>query len=114
MADNTSNSKPKTRAVNVGAQRVASLYAKAFLGAAEKSGKTAEAVEELSSVSALLEQCPQLEAVLASALVAAEEKLQLLDRILGSKLSPLVLDFLKVVGRRDRLDLVRTIADEVT
>jgi len=112
MADNPPNSKPKRRAVNVGAQQVAVIYAKALLGAAGTAGKTAEAVEELGAVSAVLDQFPQLEAVFASALIAPEEKSRLLDRLFGSKLSPLVLDALKVIGRHGRLDIVRAVEEQ--
>ena len=37
--------KPKSAVINVGAQKVASMYAQAFLGAAQATGKSAELVE---------------------------------------------------------------------
>lgn len=110
-----SAAKPKSRAVNVGAQQVAAIYAKSFLGAAEKSGKTDGLVEELDTfVTQGLDASPQLEEVLGSALVSFEEKAQLLDRVFGKHLSPLLLDFLKIVAKRGRLDIVRTIQQEVS
>ena len=102
-----------SKAVNVGAQRVGSIYAKAFIGAAEKAGQTDALVEEFDSVAAALDQFPKLETVLGSALIPHEEKTQMLDRIFGSRLSPLVLDFLKVLSAHRRLDIVQAVRQEV-
>jgi F-type H+-transporting ATPase subunit delta len=113
MADIAPTAPKKSQAVNVGAQKVAAIYAKAFLGASEQAGKTEAMVEELTAVSSVLEQFPRLEAVFASALVSAEEKSQMLDRLFGSKLSTMALDFLKVVARHGRLEIVRAIQQEV-
>ena len=100
-------------AINVGAQRVAAIYAKAFLGAAEKAGTSDRLVEELTAVADLLAGQPKLAAVFGSALVTHDEKSQILDHVFGSRVSPLLLDFLKVVSRHGRLDVVQTIAAEV-
>jgi F-type H+-transporting ATPase subunit delta len=112
MIDAASSPK-KSTAVNVGAQRVAAVYAKALLGATEKAGTTDAAVGELDSVAAALERFPKLEAVFASALIPPEEKLLLLDRLFGASLPPLVLNFLKVLARHGRLEIVRPIRAEV-
>ncbi len=103
----------KSEAVNVGAQRVAAIYAKAFVDAAEKAAKSDALVEELAAVADLLAGQPQLAAVLGSALVSHDEKSQILDRVFGSRVAPMLLDFLKVVSRHGRLDIVQTIAVEV-
>ncbi len=112
MADSTQHDKTSSDAINVAAQQVAAVYAKAFLGAAEKSGKTDEAVAELASVAEAVAQFPKLEAVLASALIDHDEKCKLLDRVFGPKVSPLVLDALKVLSRHDRLDILRAVSDQ--
>src|SRR3970040_1913058 len=106
MADTSPSTRRKSRAVNVGAQKVAVVYAKAFLGAAEAAGTTDDLVEELGAVAAVLDEFPKLEALFASALVSAEEKSQLLERLFGSKVPGLLLDFLKVIARHGRLDIV--------
>jgi F-type H+-transporting ATPase subunit delta len=103
----------KSKAVNVAAQRIAAVYAKALVGAAEKAGTLDAAVDELNSVSAALVQFPELEAVLGSTLIAHEDKVQTLDRIFKSKVSPLVLDFLKVLSKHSRLDITRAVGLEV-
>ena len=93
---------------------MAKIYAQAFLGAAEKSGQTDALVVELSSlVRDVLSHSGEFEAVLASALVSADEKSALLDRVFASRVSPLLLDFLKVISRHGRLDVLRAIDREV-
>lgn len=111
----TTKSANKSQAVNVGAQQVAAIYAKAFLAVAEKAGQTDGLVEELKEfVETVLDAFPDLEAVFGSALVSAEDKSALLDRVFGSKLSPLLLNFLKVVGQHGRLEVIRAIQLELT
>jgi F-type H+-transporting ATPase subunit delta len=114
MIDSPDSKKPKSRQVNVGALQVATIYAKAFLGAAEQAGKTDAAVQEFTAlVDSVLDVFPKLEAVLASALVSHDDKAKLIDRVFGSRLSPLVVDFLKVISRHGRLDVIRAIHHQV-
>jgi F-type H+-transporting ATPase subunit delta len=61
----------------------------------------------------VLESAPRLEELFASALVSQEDKERTIDRVFGSQAAPLVLNFLKVLARHNRLDLVRTIARQV-
>ena len=105
--------KKKLNVSDVGAQQVAAVYAKAFVGAAESAGQTEAAVEELASVAAALAEYPKLEALLASALVDHDEKCEVLKRVFGPKVSPLVLNFLFVVSRHGRLDVLRTMDEQV-
>ena len=106
--------KPST-AVNVGAQKVAAIYAKAFLAAAEKTDGANELVEELNYfVHAAIDAHPKFEAVFASGLISPDEKSQVLDRVFGTRLAPMLLDFLKVIAQHGRLDIVREIARETS
>ena len=101
-------------APEVGMERIATVYAEAFLGAAAKEGPIPERIDELDSLVAdVLDRFPALETVLASALVSHEEKVGLVDRLLGSRASPHLLRFLKVVSRHGRLDCLRAIQREV-
>ena len=102
-----------SKAVNVGAQRVAAIYANALVGAAEKNGTLDTVVAELESVAAALAAYPEFESVLGSALVTHEEKVQILERTFGKKLSPLLLDFLKVLSQRGRLEVIRAVYVQV-
>src|SRR5262249_25159683 len=71
-------------------------------------------VEEFDTlVTQALDPNPELETVLGSALVDPHDKEKLLDRVFGSKLSPQLIDFLKVVSRHGRLDILRSIHDEL-
>jgi F-type H+-transporting ATPase subunit delta len=98
---------------NVGGQNVAAVYAKALTGATEEAGVTDMVVDELDSlITDVLVQLPRLDAVLRSALIAAEDKIQLLEKAIGGKASPLLMNFLRVLARHGRLDLLRSIRSE--
>jgi F-type H+-transporting ATPase subunit delta len=104
----------KRRSFEAGAQQVATVYARALLNTAEKAGKTDEIVAELDSlVVDLLDKLPQLEAVLNSMVVEPDQKIQLLDRLLGGKANPLLLNFLKTLARHDRLDVLRPVHQSI-
>jgi F-type H+-transporting ATPase subunit delta len=95
---------------DVGAEQVAGVYAGALIGAAEKAGQTEAVLAEFDAlVEQLFGQFPRLEDILASALVSHQEKVQILDNVLAGKVSPQFLDFLKVVSRHGRLDILRAI-----
>ena len=99
---------------DVGIEQIADVYAQAFLGAAEAAGQTESLVEELDSLAAdVLEPFPAFAAVLASAQVSHEEKVGILDRVLGGQASPLLLNFLKVLSRHGRLDSLAAIGRHV-
>jgi len=98
------------RDADVGVEHIADVYAKALWGAAEKAGQVAPALEDFDAVvQELLDAFPQMEAVLGSALVSPDEKDGILDRLLAGRVSPLLLNFLKVVARHGRLDCLRAI-----
>lgn len=94
----------------VGAARLASVYAEAVLGAAQSAGQAEALLDEFDAlVSGVLDRFPALEQVLGSALVSHEEKSGILDRVLGGRSSPLLLNSLKVMSRHGRLDCVRAV-----
>lgn len=98
---------------NVGSQNVAAVYAKAYLGATEAAGSTDAALAELESlVSDVLDKLPRLDAILSSGLVSAEQKIELIDKSVGTKASPLLRNFLKVLARHGRLDVLRGVHNE--
>lgn len=95
---------------DVGREQIAEVYAKALLDASEQAGQTAAVMDELDGlVGELLARYPKLESVLGSMLVSHEEKQGLLDRVFAGRLSPLLLNFLKVLSRHSRLDCLRAI-----
>jgi F-type H+-transporting ATPase subunit delta len=103
---------PKHETVmDVTVEQLARVYANAFLGAISKLPNVDDLVEELNSlVSDVIDRYPQLEQTLESSLVSPEQKEQILDRAFKNAASPQLLNFLKVVARHGRLELLRTIA----
>lgn len=96
--------------VNIDKQRLGAVYAKALLGATEPRQASETVVSELDSlVDDVLQQFPEFEIALASPRVLPNEKIQLIDRVLGGRASDTLLDFLKVVARHGRLDCIRHI-----
>jgi len=113
MIDTAKPGPKRETAIDVGAQQVGGIYAKAFLAAAEKSGQTAALVDEFNSLADAIEQFPELAAVLASAIIKHEEKSAIVDRVFGKSASPMLTDFLKVIANHGRLDLLGAIRREV-
>lgn len=101
-----SNSKANQSArVDPASQQVATIYAKALLAAT--GAQTGDALDELSAIQRdVFEAYPKLSDVLASAFIEVDEKLGILDRTFGGRVSPLVMNFLKVLAKHDRLSVL--------
>ena len=92
---------------NVDVEKIAEVYAKAYLDAvASQDGSIDDAVAEFASFADVLKSLPEFEAILASAMVATDEKIALLDKAIASSASPLFWNFLQIVAKRNRLDLL--------
>jgi F-type H+-transporting ATPase subunit delta len=97
--------------MDVTEERVARVYAQAFMGVVAKLPNGDALVDELMSfVADVLDRFPKFEQTLESSLVSPEQKEQLLDNVLGNVASKEVLHFLKVMSRHGRLSLVRLTA----
>src|SRR4051812_37740983 len=97
--------------MDVTVEQLARVYAKAFMGVAARTSSAEALVEELKSIVAdVLDRFPKLEEVLKSSLVSPEEKEALLNRVFGNAASIQVTNFLKVVARHGRLELLRSIS----
>ncbi len=91
-------------------QHLGDVYAKALLGASENAGNTDQVLEEFDSfVDEVLDKLPRLDATLASPRTPLEAKLAMLDKAIGGKVSVTLLNFLKVVCKHRRFDVVRAI-----
>jgi F-type H+-transporting ATPase subunit delta len=105
------------KTLDVGALRVGTLYARALLSAAATAGQTDTVLAQLDSlVDDVLKRWPDFQQVLASVMVGPEDKVAMLDRVFGGKVSPLTLNFLKVLashGRLGNLREIRTAAHEL-
>jgi F-type H+-transporting ATPase subunit delta len=104
--------KPKHDTVmDVTEERIARVYAQAFLGVAVKAANTSGLIEEVSSVVAdVIDRFPRLEETLRTELISHEHKQAIFDRVLGKLASKEVLSFLKVLAVHNRLVLLRPIA----
>ncbi len=92
-------------------QAVARTYADALLDAAGTG--TDDVLEELGSfVDDVLAKLPELREVFFARVIGREEKIRLIDRVFGPRTSPLVANFLRVLVRHDRLELVPLIVRE--
>src|SRR5579885_502671 len=99
--------------MDVGAQRVARVYAEALLGAAGQRGQAQEVLEELDSlVEDVFAADPSLEAFLAGGAVSRKRKADLIRRVFGGRASELFLNFLLVLNDHDRLGLLRDVLRE--
>jgi len=100
--------------MDVTAEQISRVYAKAFMEVAAKSPHAATLVEEVTSLATdVLDQFPQFDQTLRSARVSHDQKAQLLDRVLGNRASAEVLNFLKVLSKHGRLDLLRPVARQL-
>lgn len=89
-------------------QQVGRLYGQAILGAA--GARADEIVEQLKAVvEEGLTAHPTLEAALASPRISQEQKEGMIDRIFQGRVDPIVLNFMKVLCRRDRISSLRSI-----
>jgi F-type H+-transporting ATPase subunit delta len=92
---------------DVDAEKIAEVYAKAYLDAVtSQGGSIDDAVDEFASLVHVLKSQPKLDAILASAMVATDEKIALLQKAIASSASPLFWNFLQIVAKRNRLDLL--------
>src|SRR5579859_2964655 len=86
-------------------QAVARTYADALLDAAGTG--TDSVLEELGSfVDDVLAKLPTLREVFFSRVISRDEKIRLIDRAIAPRTSPLVANFLRVLVRHDRIELV--------
>lgn len=98
-------------AIDPAEQRVGALYAKAILAAAEKAGETDRVVEDFEAfVAEVVEPNPKFAAVLASALVSADAKLKMIDRVVATRVSKITQRSLAVLAKHGRLDALRAVA----
>jgi F-type H+-transporting ATPase subunit delta len=100
---------------DVAVEKIAEVYAEAFLNAIDSRGESAdEKIGEFSSFVAVLRELPKFDDVISSAMVSTEEKLALIDKAVGHQASPTFKNFLGVVAKRGRLDILRAIHFEAT
>lgn len=111
MAEFIHTDRVRDTVFDVDAERLAVVYASAGLDAAGGIGEQEQVVNELEAiVGEVLSLDSRLQQILASVLIAAEEKMSMLDRLFGGKVSTTTLNLLKVMARHKRLNLLRDVA----
>ncbi len=105
--------KLKTRVTHVledpGSEAIAKVYAQSFLDAAATSGDKDPLTEFTSFIDDVLEPNSEFEHLLTASTLTAAQRISLIDRIVASRSSELFTNFLRVLARHDRLDLLRSI-----
>ncbi len=99
--------------LDVTGEQIARTYAEALLGAA--AGSERETVGELQAiVTEVLNPHPEFIEPLRSAFLSHEERVALIDRVFGGRVSDIVLNFLKVLSNHNRLGILRSVAVQAT
>jgi len=108
--------------LDIGAARIARVYAQAIVEAADSKHCRDELLAELDSLVAdVLPRVPRARAVLESPQVPAEQKVALLGRLAAGRMLPTTMHALQVLARHGRLGILaevaaaaRQVADELT
>lgn len=104
MADPSSNA-PHEPVLDVTAEQIARTYAEGFLGAAGDG--SASAVEDLEAVQAeVIGAFPLFAQALRSAFLDHDARVAMIDRVLGGRVAPSVVNLLKVLSGHGRMELV--------
>ncbi len=83
-------------------QAVARRYARALFDLAQEKGVTEQVDNELQLVVKMIESDGYLRAIMNDVLISPDKKHNLIEKLFGGKVSPLVLNFLYVVVRKRR------------
>ena len=107
------NHRPAQPTIDIGQQQIGKVYAQAMLAAAGSTDAADHLLDELGQlVNELFAKAPGLEQMLGSPRISVDEKIGLLDKILGDRASSGLLKFLKVTCTHGRLDCLRAIYAE--
>ena len=85
-------------------QHIGDTYAKALLAVGKESGKMDQLVSELDSFVDAVEKLPKFKAALESPRISVADKESMIDKAVGKSASKDLLNFLKVLGRKNRFD----------
>ncbi|MBY0525997.1 MAG: ATP synthase F1 subunit delta [Gemmataceae bacterium] len=95
---------------DVGAQRIARVYAESLYSVASKQGQAAEVLEEVDSlIRDVFRGRPQLELLITGSAIGRTAKEDVIKSAFAGRASDTFLHFLYVLNHHDRLDLLRTI-----
>jgi F-type H+-transporting ATPase subunit delta len=93
--------------LNIGAERVAKVYAQAIVEAADRQQCRREVLDELGGIADdVLKKVPKARDVFASPKVTPEDKSALIDRMAKGRVLPTTLHALHVLARHERLGIL--------
>jgi F-type H+-transporting ATPase subunit delta len=103
-------STPTDYRADVGAERLARVYAESLFAAAEDAGDISIVIEEFDSlIDEVFSKDAHLQALFAGAAVGRTARRAVLDKVFATRASSLFYKFLMVLNEHERLDLLRAI-----
>ena len=90
---------------------IARIYATAMLNLSKSSGQADGLRQELADVAGLLVGQPEFEVFLSNPTVGAEARQRMIEKVFRGRFGDVLVDSLQVLNRKDRLGLIRSIAD---
>jgi F-type H+-transporting ATPase subunit delta len=100
--------------MDITGEQVARVYAQAFLGVVMKAPNPAELIAELQSLmDEVFDKFPKFAPILTSSFISHEQREQMIERVLGTRASVMIVNFLKVLSAHDRINCLRPIVREV-
>lgn len=115
MATEVSQSRGHETVLDVGAEQVARVYAKGILEAARQAESAGgppagQSVEDLEAVvGEILDKHPDFAEATRSAFLSHEDRVGLIDRVLGGRVTPVAINTLKVLSSHQRLEILREV-----
>jgi F-type H+-transporting ATPase subunit delta len=95
---------------DVGAQRIARVYAESLYRAAEKTGQVQEVLEEVDSlINDVLAKSHELAILITGSAIGRHAKEKVIRKAFEGRATPLLVNFLLVLNDHDRLALLPTI-----
>lgn len=89
---------------------LANIYAQGLLDNIPDNSQAEETAGEIDAITALLDEIEGFETLLTQAMLARDERDELVDRIFSGRVSEPVEAFINVMARRDRLPVLRSAA----
>ena len=90
---------------------VREIYCEVLFELAEESGQVDDIMADIGRVVSVLNSEPDFAALVTSNVIIGDEKSQIIRRVFDGKVSPLALDFLCVLARRNRMNFLTSISD---
>lgn len=90
--------------------QLASKYSRAMFLLAQEEGKLAEYGQELMALASDIQGAPELKAYLESPMIPGQAKQEAVQKIFGGELSPMMMNFLRLLLDKQRVSLLGEIA----